>query len=389
MIEKALKEIGTQVKEAGEKALKEAEKAGQMSADTKKIVDELLVKQGELMAEHKDVLQKIDKMGQGTEAQRMKSSGEQLVESTEFKEFVARGGFKAAGMSVAVAMKAITGLTDAAGGVLVPPQRLPGIQSEPNRRMTVRDLITPGRTSTNLIEYFRELLFTNSAAPVSETVLKPESNITFEEASAKVVTIAHWIPASKQIMDDAPGLMSFVDGRLRYGLDLVEEAQLLKGSGVGNNLNGIYTQATAYSLPSGGTAPAQRIDVLRAMILQASLAEYDVTGIVLHPTDWYNIEILKTTDGAYLFANPTGTVRPTLWGRDVVATQAMTQNTALVGAFKMGAQIFDREDASVAVSSEDVDNFRKNMLTLRAESRLALAVYRTKAFVKNANLDGS
>lgn len=388
-IEKALKKIGDDVKEAGEKALKEAEKAGTMSAETKATVDDLLVKQGELMAQMTEVTQKMDKFGQGSEAQRMKSSGEQLVESPEFKEFVARGGFKAAGMAVSVGMKAITGLTDAAGGLLVAPQRIPGIITAPNRRMTVRDLLMPGRTQSNLIEFFKELLFTNSAAPVSETVLKPESNITFEEASARVVTIAHWLPASKQIMDDVPQLQSFVDGRMRYGLELVEEAQLLKGSGVGNNINGVYTQATAYSLPSGATAPAQRIDMLRAMILQAALAEYPVDGIVLHPTDWYNIEILKTTDGAYLFANPTGSVSPTLWGRNVVATQAMTQDTALVGAFSMGAQIFDKEDANVVVSSEDVDNFRKNMLTVRAEERLALAVYRPAAFVKNTNLDGA
>lgn len=388
VIEKALKKIGDDVKEAGEKALKEAEKAGSMSAETKTTVDGLLVKQGELMAQMTEVTQKMDKFGQGSEAQRMKSSGEQLVESPEFKEFVARGGFKAAGMAVSVGMKAITGLTDAAGGVLVAPQRIPGIITAPNRRMTVRDLLMPGRTQSNLIEFFKELLFTNSAAPVSETVLKPESNITFEEASARVVTIAHWLPASKQIMDDVPQLQSFVDGRMRYGLELVEEAQLLKGSGVGNNINGVYTQATAYSLPSGATAPAQRIDKLRAMILQAALAEYPVDGIVLHQTDWYNIEILKTTDGAYLFANPTGNVSPTLWGRNVVATQAMTQDTALVGAFSMGAQIFDKEDANVVVSSEDVDNFRKNMLTIRAEERLALAVYRPSAFIKDTNLDG-
>jgi HK97 family phage major capsid protein len=388
VVEKGLAAIKEQVQEVATKHKKEVDELGTATAATKKIADDLLVKQGEMMAQMSEVMQKMDKVGQGSEAQQLKSSGEQLVESPEFKEFVARGGFKAAGMAVSVGMKAITGLTGAAGGVLVAPDRRPGIIVEPMRRMTVRDLITPGRTSSNLIEFFRELLFTNSAAPVSETVLKPESNITFEEASARVVTIAHWLPASKQIMDDVPQLQSFVDGRMRYGLELVEEAQLLKGSGVGNNISGIYTQATAYSLPSGATTPAQRIDKLRAMILQAALAEYPVDGIVLHPTDWYNIEILKTTDGAYLFANPTGTVSPTLWGRNVVATQAMTQDTALVGAFRMGAQIFDKEDANVVVSSEDVDNFRKNMLTVRAEERLALVVYRSAAFIKDTNLDG-
>jgi len=124
------------------------------------------------------------------------------------------------------------------------------------------------------------------------------------------------------------------------------------------------------------------------MLLQAELAEYPATGIVLHPTDWYNIEILKDgVSGGYLIAQPqNGMTGPRLWGRDVVSTQAMTQDTALVGAFRMGAQIFDKEDANVAISSEDSDNFRKNMVTIRAEERLALAVYRPQAFIKNANL---
>jgi len=60
----------------------------------------------------------------------------------------------------------------------------------------------------------------------------------------------------------------------------------------------------------------------------------------------------------------------------------MTVDKFLTGAFKMGAQIFDREDANVEVSTEDSDNFRKNLVTIRAEERLGLAVYRPEAFIK-------
>ena len=251
--------------------------------------------------------------------------------------------------------------------------------------MTVRDLITPGRTASSLIQYVRETGFTNSAATVAEGTLKPESDLTYDLQQSAVVTIAHWIKASKQILDDFPALQSMIDGRLRYGLAFVEEAQLLKGSGSGNNLNGIYTQATAYAAPitiSGAT----KIDVLRLMLLQAELAEYPSTGIVLHPTDWAAIELTKDSTGGYIFANPQSLATPQLWGRPVVPTQAMTVDTALVGAFKLGAQVFDREDANVVISSEDQDNFVKNMVTIRAEERLGLAVYRPQAFVKNADL---
>jgi len=165
-----------------------------------------------------------------------------------------------------------------------------------------------------------------------------------------------------------------------YGLKSVEEAQLLMGGGTGTDLNGIYTQATAYSAPitiSGATM----IDNLRLALLQAHLAELPPNGMVLHPSDWTNIELTKTDDGAYLFSNPTSIVSPTLWGLPVVATQAMTIDKFLVGAFNTAAQIFDRWDADILVSTEDSDNFRKNLVTILCEERLALAVYRPEAFI--------
>lgn len=385
-LSKEHKEAKEKVQELAEKAFKEAGDAGKLSTETKAAVDKALSEQGAIITE---MSQKFDKIGAAQQSEGHKSVGRQVTDSQAFKDFKAQGGFKAVGHAMNIAVKELSSLTGAAGGVLVAPDRQSGLIVAPNRRMTVRDLLTPGRTSSNLVEFFKELLFTNSAAPVSETVLKPESNITFEEASARVVTIAHWIKATKQIIDDVPAMESFIDGRLRYGLELIEEGQLLRGSGVGNNLNGIYTQATAYALPSGATAVATRIDVLRMMLLQAELAEYPATGIVLHPTDWANIEIQKDSQGQYLWANPVTTNGQRLWGRDVVATQAMVQDTALVGAFRLGAQIFDREDANVVMSSENSDDFVRNRVTIRAEERLALAVYRPAAFVKNATLDGS
>ncbi len=227
----------------------------------------------------------------------------------------------------------------------------------------------------------QETGFTNLAAIVSETVQKPESDLDFELKTTPVVTIAHWVQASKQILDDAPMLASYIDGRLRYGLMYVEELQLLKGSGTGGNLDGIHTQATAF-VPAFAVVMQQHIDELRLALLQAELAEYPATGIVTNPINWARIELTKTSDGQYLFANPTQMSGPNLWGKPVVATQAMDEDEFLVGAFRLGAQLFDREDANVLISTEDRDNFIKNLVTIRAEERLGLAVYRPEAFIK-------
>ena len=141
--------------------------------------------------------------------------------------------------------------------------------------------------------------------------------------------------------------------------------------------------ASAYAAPGGVTvANETAVDRLRLALLQAELAGYPANGIVLSPIDWAVIELLKTTDGAYLFANPQGSIQPRLWGTSVVSTVAMDQGDFLTGAFSIAAQVFDREDANVVISTEDRDNFIRNMVTIRAEERLALVIYRPEAFVK-------
>lgn len=389
MVKAALEKISDQVREVGEKALAEAKKGIEMSASAKEAVDGLLIKQGELQARLSEVEQKAARP-KGEDRQAPQSAGQMLVDSEEYKAWMAAGGMKSTQSGFVFPVKAsLIGIpTTNTTTVGVTPDNQP-IVPIAMRRMTIRDLITPGNTNSNLIQYVKETGFTNNAATVSETVQKPESTIVYALMQSAVVTIAHWIKASKQILDDFLALQSNIDGRLRYGLQLVEEAQLLKGSGVGNNLNGIYTQATAYSAPIDPPGTETNIDVLRLMLLQAELALYPSTGIVLHPSNWAAIELLKDTLGRYIIGNPLATMQPMLWGRPVVSTQAMTVDTALVGAFKLGAQLFDREDANVVISTENQDDFIKNMVTIRAEERLALAVYRPEAFIKNTNLPDS
>jgi HK97 family phage major capsid protein len=385
-IKKALDNISAQVKEEGAKALDEARKYGALSQETKAKVDELLALQAEYRARLLDVEQKQARQP-GPAAVAM-TAGAMLVGSTEFRAWRERGGVRANPFSMSFNAAIMSTPDTNTTTVGVPADVRPGINLPGLRRLTVRDLVTPGTTSSNAIQYVKETGFTNNAAPVSEGIRKPESTIVYDLVQAPVVTIAHFIKASNQILDDFAGLQSQIDGRLRYGLKLVEENQLLKGSGVGNNLNGIYTQATVYSAPIVIPTPT-KIDTIRLMILQSELAEFPATGIVLHPSDWAAIELTKETTGGYIFANPQSLAPAALWGRPVVATQAMTLDTALVGAFQLGAQIFDRQEINVVIATQNEDDFVKNMVTIRCEERLALAVYRPEAFVKNTDLPAS
>ena len=90
----------------------------------------------------------------------------------------------------------------------------------------------------------------------------------------------------------------------------------------------------------------------------------------------------STGDGEYLLGKPGDATEPKVWGLDVVSTTAIAEGTFLVGSGSMGAQVFDREQATVQVSFEHSDYFTKNMAAILVEERLALAIYRAKAFRK-------
>lgn len=369
------------VKEMAEKAIADAQKGADQSAAQKEVLDNALTGMNEAKARLDELEQKMARGGPA-EDDRQKSIGEQFVESDGFKAFEATGFAKTAqrgDMQIKATLTSAT--TDAAGsaGDAVQTTRLSGILELPQRRLTVRDLLSQGRMDGSTLEYVVETGFTNNAAPVAEAAAKPESDLKFDLKTTSAKVIAHWMKASRQILSDVSQLRSTIDQRLLYGLAYVEEQQLLNGSGSGQNLHGIIPQATAYTAPIT-LADATSIDMMRLAMLQAALAEYPATGHVMNPADWAWVETLKDTTGRYIIGNPQGTVSPTLWGLPVVTTQAIAVDKFLTGAFKMGAQVFDRWDARVETGYVN-DDFTKNLVTILAEERLALAVYRPEAFI--------
>jgi HK97 family phage major capsid protein len=386
----ALKGKFDEVSKLAEKVEKEMKAGGTMAEETKAAVDKALGELGgkmksfdERMAE---VEQKAARRGGAAEQIEMKTLGQHLVDSDGFKKVAEQGSQFHGSIRAQVETKAmltvpgVTGATTSLSNSLIAADKV-GIVNLPDRTLRVRDLITPGQTSSNAIEYPVETVFTNNAAPVAEGARKPESTLAFDMRNTGVKTIAHIFKGSRQLLDDAVGLVSYIDGRARYGLRFAEEAQFLYGNGTGQNLLGVIPQASAYDPAFTATAETP-IDRLRLAILQATLALYPATGIVLNDTDWARIEMTKDTQGRYIIGNPQGQISPTLWGLPVATTLAMTPNQFVVGAWRLGAQIFDRMAIEVLLSTENEDDFVRNMITIRAEERLALAVYRPQAFVQ-------
>ena len=335
---------------------------------------------------------------------QLTSVGEAFLASNEFKSLLQSGG---ANMPSAFQLgRSITPGYNVKDVYTAMPSGTPGafgtitrdpIVVPPMRTKRVRDLFPVRTTTSTVIEYFRMTGFTNNAAAVAERnagdtafAAKPQSSMTFEGVQTSVRTLAHWEAAHRNVLADEPQLRSIIDNELMYGLRLQEDAQILTGNGQGENLMGIMNTAgvQTYNWSQGANAAANqkadtKADAIRRAATLSYLAYYEPSGVVLHPNDWESIELTKDGNGQYLIALSVAMGgEPKVWRLPIVETPAMTESYALVGAFGTGAQIYDREQASIRISEQHADFFIRNAIVILAEQRLALAVKRPESFVK-------
>ena len=392
----------TEIKNAQDKMQKEIKANGEASVETKAAIakfEQANTELKELFAKMDDKLKALEVKANapkfGVDGQEFKSIGQLFVESDVFSEMKANN--RGSNNPFTLEKKDITSLA-ASAGALIRPDRDSRVFQNPNRPIRIRDLIPTVPTASNAVEFMRENVFTNSAGPQGtvtglgggEFVAKNKSEITYSLVTKPVRTIAHWMAASRQVLSDAPMLQSLIDNRLSYGLDLESDDQLLLGDGTGQNLDGILVDAAinnAGQLPSGTAAadvPAAMIDHIRKAIrIEQTNEYYNMTGLLLNPTDWEILETAKATDGHYLMVSmPTGRAAESVWRIPVVVTNAMPADTFLIGDFNMGAVIYDREDVSVRVSESHSDYFVKNGVAILAEERYTLAIPLPKAFCK-------
>lgn len=371
----AVKKYEGQVKEYGEAT-------ASVRAEVKSLAEEhkgLLKDVPSLADRLKAVEQQLAEGPKGPTAEH-KTWGELFVESEQFKDFMGGGKHSRARVEVKNTILGEVGSPGEPSNVLVPSDRLPGIVPGAFRALNILDFVPVGATSSNNIEYTRELSWTNDAAPTSEGGQKPESDLTFELVNDPVRTIAHWIKASKQILDDAPMLQSYIDRRMEHGLRHKLQTQIISGNGTAPNISGLSDTGrhTAFTPETGEIA----LDSLNRAKYAVIGADYMPNFIFLNPADFGAIERLKegsssskylASDGAALsYIN--GGMTPMIWGLPVV-----TSNDIQSGKFFLGDsnafQLFMRQGATVEMFEQDDTNVQKNLLTIRAELRAAFAVY--------------
>ena len=371
------------------KSAQELEVAKTVANETKGAVDKLAEKAIELGDKLAELEQK--QAQRFDEVPQVKSIGDQVVESDNFKALLQR---KTGSARIEVKTAIVNTYSLGLSQPLVVGDRLNMAWHEPNRVLRIRDVIPAGRTSSDVVWFPKENVFTNSAAhqvagsPTVQTdnTTLAESAITFTSDSEQVCTIGHFIPVSLQALGDSAFLSSYINNRLLYGLRLKEETELLTGTGTLGTISGINTNATAYAQAFSPHSYDQDIEYIRDARRQLEVANYQPSVIILHPANYAALELRReTSNGQFIVGDPRGAGLGSIWGLRVVVSNSQTSGTATLLDPQV-FQIFDREDASVEVSMEDSVNFQKLMATVRAYERLAFVSYSTLGAVKITGL---
>lgn len=310
-----------------------------------------------------------------------KSIGQLLVESKAFTEMNKAGSHgPATEVDYDWESKAIERKTLDETAFLPQAIRLPLIVPGVLARPVVADLMPQGTTDQFAIPYMEETTTTNGAAAKTENDADPESVIEFTPKTAAVIEISTYLALSKRLLEDVPALRSYVDGRGSAFVALAEEDELLSGNGSDPHMRGLLNVVGVQTQAKGSDPTPDAI--YKAMTLIQTGSEYAPNGIVMHPNDWQAIRLMRTTDGVYIWGNPSEAGPERIWSLPVIKTTKMTENTGLVGAFNLAAQIFRRRGLTLEISDSHSDFFIRSKLALRITERLAMPVYRPAAFCK-------
>jgi HK97 family phage major capsid protein len=308
---------------------------------------------------------------------QVKSLGQMVVESAGYKGAQRKNAFEVR-LNDFDFLEAKT-LMETGAGFAPQSIRTGKVVEYAHRRPMLADMIPQSPTEQAAVVYMEETTFTNNSATRSEGGQAGESALAYTERSVAVREIAHFLPVTEIQLEDVNQAQSLIDNRLMTMLDLTEETQLLTGDNNAPNLNGFLTAVTQAQALGADPVPDA---IYKGMTKVRATGFAEPSAIVIHPNDWQGIRLLRTTDGIYIWGNPSEAGPERIWGLPAVITTAETENTALLGDFQLYSEIFRRRGANIKVSDSHSDYFIKGKLAVRADKRLALAIYRATAFCK-------
>ncbi len=326
---------------------------------------------------------------------RVKSLGLTVVDSPEFKSML--GGFpegrvpsKSRVQSAPIQVKSLfTGASSTSAGAFVVNERTDIVEMLGRKPLTIRNLVSNRRTTSDTVEFVAQTSHTNAAAVVPEATssasnadgaeggYKPEGSWAFEVKTAVVKTIAEWVPVTKRALADVAALEGLINQELQADILEEEEDQILNGNGSGENFRGIVNvsgvQEQAFDTDLFAT-------VRKAITKCRTVGRVNPTALVLHPADAELVDLAKDGEDRYYYGGPSALGQRTLWGVPVVESESQVEGTGLLGDFAK-AVIWDREQTTVTMTDSHADFFIRNLVAILAEERLAFGVVRPSAFV--------
>lgn len=356
------------------KSLDELIKKHQDTLENGKLPDEIRKKMEadakavtELAGRFSDMEQKLVDQVRNGDAD-LKTVGSILARNTEISQQVAtikarKGRMQIDGIQ-ARNIVSITGIGSTASLATIDVQR----NRASELKLALLDLIVWTPVTGDLIPLLRESAYDIMADEVAEAGAKPQSNLTFGVENITISVVAHWIRVTKQLLDDMPALAAYIEGRLAYGVRLKLEAKVINGTTT--SFSGLMKAGNSLvAVPS-----ALAIDTINTAKYQVWGSGITPEAVVLNPVDWGKIEREKSDTGEYLLGAPGGMIQPVLWGLPIVLSSAMAEGKFWLGNLTLGATGYVRQDVTVELSTEDADNFQKNLVTVRAEMRAGFGV---------------
>ncbi|MCY4726704.1 phage major capsid protein [Nocardioides sp. STR2] len=258
----------------------------------------------------------------------------------------------------------------------------------------IRDLVTVGSTGSDKVEYAqvipegvdpegtrsgaRGVYEATTEAPVSDTVtstqagVKPKSKMTFRKQSADVITVAHWMPATKRALSDVRQLRTLIDAFLRTGVAREFERQMLAGDRANpvdaqyEEFDGLLNMTGVQNTPWRGNVVA----TARRMIRQVRDKGGNLTAFAVSPAVNEAIDLLQDRQGRFFGNGPFSTGPQTLWGRPRVEVPDLGDDVILGGEWST-LVLWDREDTTLTATDSHEDFFVRNLVAVLAEARAA------------------
>lgn len=282
----------------------------------------------------------------------------------------------------------MTGDADFSGEVIA-AGRVDGIKYDPARSVHMRNILPQGTTTSDVVRFVKESAYSDGTATKAEGATLGQSDFNLTASNAIVTKIGAYFRVSEEMLADAPAIASYISVRAGEKLMAQEDAQILNGNGSAPNLSGIITDSADFVTGSGGAfyqsvEAANEFDVLVAALNQLALSEYQANYIILNPSDFHKILLLKDTQNNYLKDQVYAGLAPNFMGVPVIVNTAIAAGSFLVGNFSIGSQLWTRDNLSVEFYREDGTNVRDGFVTAVVKERVALTNYLPNAFVNGS-----